>query len=96
MKNRIGILTMLVLSTFCLTFCTEDPEECTADEFCSEPVTACCTDGTCVYEYDGVEYPDTDQGLSDLSDAIGCAARVDLIPSLKALALSAKAASLNR
>ena len=36
-------------------------------------VEVCCTTGSaCVYMYNGVEYPDTNAGLSDLADALGC------------------------
>ncbi len=36
-------------------------------------VEVCCTTGSaCVYMYNGVEYPDTNEGLNDLADALGC------------------------
>ncbi|MFY0627430.1 MAG: hypothetical protein JXR07_14105 [Reichenbachiella sp.] len=89
MKNNIGV-ALIVFSAFFLTFCGEEDEEtCSADDFCSETVTVtvCCTDGSCVYQYDGEEYPDTDQGLDDLTDALACTtAKSELIPSLRTLA----------
>ncbi len=36
-------------------------------------VEVCCTtDADCVYKYNGQEYPDSNAGRSDLSDALGC------------------------
>ena len=36
-------------------------------------VEVCCTAGAdCTYKYDGVDYPDTDTGLTNLADALGC------------------------
>jgi hypothetical protein len=36
-------------------------------------VEVCCTtDSDCVYKYEGLEYPDTNAGLNDLADALGC------------------------
>ncbi len=36
-------------------------------------VEVCCTTGAgCVYKYNGVEYPDTNAGLNNLADALGC------------------------
>lgn len=36
-------------------------------------VEVCCTtDADCVYKYEGTEYPDTEAGLNNLSDALGC------------------------
>jgi hypothetical protein len=36
-------------------------------------VEVCCETGfDCVYKYDGQEYPDTNPGLNDLADALGC------------------------
>ncbi len=36
-------------------------------------VEVCCVSGaSCVYEFNGQEYPDTNDGLNDLADALGC------------------------
>lgn len=36
-------------------------------------VEVCCVTGEpCVYKYNGIEYPDTDAGLNNLADALGC------------------------
>ena len=36
-------------------------------------VEVCCTSGAaCIYEYEGQEYPDTETGLNNLADALGC------------------------
>jgi len=36
-------------------------------------VEVCCEIGAaCVYKYNGQDYPDTDAGLNDLADALGC------------------------
>ena len=68
----VGVLSMIVFNTAC----KDDPKEaCEQDLFCDDTieVTACCTDGTdCYYTYNGVEYPDTEAGLSDLIDALDC------------------------
>lgn len=74
----IAIFTMMVLS---FPAC-----EKTADESCEQQdmneilncgseknVEVCCETGAaCVYKYDGVEYPDSDLGLNNLADALGC------------------------
>ena len=36
-------------------------------------VEVCCEIGAaCVYKYNGQDYPDTEAGLNDLADALGC------------------------
>ena len=36
-------------------------------------VEACCVSGSgCVYKYNGQDYPDTQEGLNDLADVLGC------------------------
>ena len=36
-------------------------------------VEVCCTTGSsCIYKYNGIEYPDTNVGLNNLADALGC------------------------
>ncbi len=74
----IAIFAMMVIS---LPAC-----EKTTDESCEQQdmneilncgseknVEVCCETGAaCVYKYNGIEYPDTNSGLSDLADALGC------------------------
>ena len=36
-------------------------------------VEVCCVTGSgCVYKYNGQDYPDTQEGLNDLADVLGC------------------------
>ena len=36
-------------------------------------VEVCCETGVaCVYKYNGQDYPDTEEGLNNLADALGC------------------------
>jgi len=81
MKKKLFVLVLLFIGAFAVatmnTGCEDDPKEaCEQDLFCDDTieVTACCTDGKdCYYTYNGVEYPDTDQGLADLAAALDCA-----------------------
>lgn len=80
MKKKVFVLVLLLMGAFSLavinTGCEDDPKEaCEQDLFCDDTVevTACCTDGEdCYYTYGGVEYPDTEQGLIDLLEALNC------------------------
>jgi hypothetical protein len=78
MKKTFIIIAFAILGgTLALnTGCELDPEEtCQQDMFCdgTVSVTACCTDGEdCYYSYKGKKYPDTEQGLADLIDALDC------------------------
>jgi len=78
MKKRVFILSLLLTGAIVAfhTACEKDPvEACEQDLFCdgTMEVTACCTDGTdCYYTYNGQEYPDTEQGLADLVEALDC------------------------
>ena len=81
MKKKLLIMSLLLFSAFAVsvlnTACEADPEEaCEQDLFCDDTmeVTACCTDGQdCYYTYDGVDYPDTAEGLAALVAALDCA-----------------------
>ena len=81
MKKKLIFISVLLVGAFSMlvlnTACEDDPKEaCEQDLFCDDTVevTACCTDGTdCYYTYNGNDYPDTDQGLSDLVEALDCA-----------------------
>jgi len=78
MKKRLMVLSILLFGVLFVfnTSCEEDPKEaCDQEEFCEgEPeVTLCCTDGEeCYWTYDGNEYADTDSGLDDLFNDLGC------------------------
>jgi len=78
MKKSIFIISMLLAGAVIAlnTGCEEEPKEsCEQDLFCDNTVevTACCTDGTdCYYTYNGQNYPDTQQGLQDLIEALDC------------------------
>lgn len=58
----------------------EEDESCEQQDMnevlnCGEEknVEVCCVSGsTCTYKYNGTEYPDTNEGLSNLADALGC------------------------
>jgi hypothetical protein len=71
----VGAISLMVLNTAC----EEDPKEaCEQDLFCDDTmeVTACCTDGAdCYYTYNGVDYPDTTEGLADLVAALDCTSK---------------------
>ncbi len=79
MKKRFSIIALLLFICGFValnTGCEKEPEEsCQQDMFCDGEVavTACCVDGGgCYYTYNGKDYPDTDQGLEDLIDALDC------------------------
>ncbi len=83
MKLLKSLLTLLVIAIISLSYtgC-----EKTADDSCEQQdmnqildcgseknVEVCCTTGaSCVYKYNGQEYPDTNEGLNNLADALGC------------------------
>jgi len=73
------ILIVLVPVAFsaCEDSLTESCEEQDMNEILDcgseKNVEVCCETGSdCVYKYDGLEYPDTTEGLTDLADALGC------------------------
>ncbi|MBK3516521.1 hypothetical protein [Carboxylicivirga marina] len=74
MNKIFFYLAFLFVGLFVATSvgCTSDPEEvCEQYEACENTATTCCTDETsCYYEYNGVEYPDTEKGLEDLLAAM--------------------------
>lgn len=81
MKKGVFALFMVLVSVVIAfnTGCEEDPvEACEQDLFCDNTieVTACCTDGTdCYYTYGEVDYPDTEEGLLDLLEAMDCVSK---------------------
>jgi len=77
MRKLVFLLPLFLLGLVITmnTGCDEVTEECSSDEICTgkDPVTSCCTEGSaCVWKYNGVEYPDTEQGLIDLMAALDC------------------------
>ena len=77
MKRKIFLLLFVIGAIIAFnTGCEKDPvEECVQEEFCDgeKEATACCTDGAdCYYTYNGVEYPDTEEGLAALIAALDC------------------------
>ena len=79
MKKKILYLGLaLITATLLFTIsCEEDDDEtCGEEEICdNKTVSACCStdnsgDYTCVYKYNGVEYPESK--IDDLADVLGC------------------------
>ena len=84
MKTLKTVLALLLIAIIPMVYsgCAEDGE----DESCEQQdmneiltcdgeknVEVCCVSGAeCVYKFDGTEYPDTNEGLNDLADALGC------------------------
>lgn len=75
-------LSILSISVVTISGCTEE----SAEESCEQQdmneildcgaeknVEVCCESGSdCVYKYNGQSYADSQAGLSDLADALGC------------------------
>lgn len=83
MKILKSFLAIAFISVLALPYnsCQKaDEESCEQQDMnevlnCGEEknVEVCCVSGSsCTYKYNGTEYPDTDQGLNDLADALGC------------------------
>jgi|GEM_PF-1509792 len=83
MKSLKSLVAIAIIALISLPFSAcED----TASESCEQQdmneilecgaeknVEVCCTtDADCIYKYDGQDYPDTNEGLTDLADALGC------------------------
>lgn len=88
MKLLKSFLAIAFISVLTLTYSAcekEDDESCEQQDMnevlnCGEEknVEVCCISGSsCTYKYNGSEYPDTNQGLSDLADALGCTYKSD-------------------
>lgn len=79
--KSLAAFTLVALITLSFVAC-----EATTDESCEQQdmnevldcgaeknVEVCCETGAdCVYKYDGQEYADTNEGLTELADALGC------------------------
>jgi hypothetical protein len=83
MKTLKSLAAVAIIALFSLSYSSC---ETASDESCEQQdmneilncgveknVEVCCTTGAgCVYTYNGQDYPDTNTGLSNLADALGC------------------------
>lgn len=74
-------IAMIALIPFVFTACEDTSAESCEQQDMNEVlncgveknVEVCCTEGAaCVYKYNGTEYADTNEGLTDLADALNC------------------------
>lgn len=84
MKTLKSVLAIMLIATIPVVYsgCADDGDnESCAQQDMNEILTCggetnvevCCVSGAdCVYKFNGQEYPDTNQGLNDLADALGC------------------------
>ncbi len=83
MKILKSLVTIAIFALFALSYSacgTSSDESCEQQDMneilncgVEKNVEVCCTTGAgCVYTYNGQEYPDTNTGLSNLADALGC------------------------
>jgi uncharacterized lipoprotein YehR (DUF1307 family) len=80
LKSFLAIAFIAVLSLSYSACEKEDEESCEQQDMnevlnCGEEknVEVCCVSGSaCTYKYNGTEYPDTETGLNNLADALGC------------------------
>lgn len=95
-----GILFTMGFAAFILANCDTAPvESCSQEEICTaKSVTACCTETSCVYKFDGKEYPA--DSVDQLADDLGCAGsgarvasdeRIQLEEQLQNLLMKARA-----
>lgn len=79
--NFLVSIAFISLLSIAITSCTTDPTESCEQQDMNEilncgvekNVEVCCETGSsCVYTYNGKDYPDNQQGLNDLADALGC------------------------
>lgn len=86
-KNKMKIfksfmaIALIAFIPFMFTACEDATDESCEQQDMNEVlncgaeknVEVCCTEGAeCVYKYDGQDYPDTMEGLTNLADALGC------------------------
>jgi len=81
MKVISYITAFTFIITLSLSACTENNKESCEQQDMNEilncgvekNVEVCCETGaSCVYKYNGNEFPDTEAGLSALSDSLDC------------------------
>jgi len=80
LKSLLAIVIITVIS-FSISGCEGSVGENCAQQDMNEIldcgiekiVEVCCETGAdCVYKYNGQDYPDTEAGLTNLADALGC------------------------
>jgi hypothetical protein len=75
---NLAIITLISLSfSACEKAANESCEQQDMNQILNcgseKNVEVCCTtNSACVYKYNGIEYPDTEAGRNNLSDALGC------------------------
>jgi len=83
MKKKNFLVWTILLGIFVVTWygCETDPEEtCEQEVICEEKsVTYCCTEGECVYKFNGKEY--TDDQIDELAEDMGCSTAVSILKS---------------
>ena len=86
MKKRVFFLSAILFGIYAITWysCETDPEEVCEQEnnICAEqtePVTYCCSEGDCYYQFNGQNY--TDNELDQLAEDLGCAVAIVLLKS---------------
>jgi hypothetical protein len=79
--KSLVIMAIIAFLPFVFTGCEDEGgESCEQQDMnqvlncgAEKNVEVCCTEGAdCVYKYNGQEYPDTNQGITNLADALGC------------------------
>lgn len=74
------VIALIAIMPFVLTSCEPTGESCAQQDMnevltcdAEKNVEVCCTEGAdCVYKYNGTDYPDTEDGLTNLADALDC------------------------
>lgn len=79
--KTLMVIVVISLISLPITGCNGTAEESCEQQDMNEilncgmekNVEVCCEVGAdCVYKYNGQDYPDTEAGLNDLADALGC------------------------
>lgn len=79
--NYLVAITIITILSLPISGCVETPSESCEQQDMNQilncgmekNVEVCCETGAdCVYKYNGQDYPDTEAGLNDLADALGC------------------------
>ncbi len=78
--KTLAAIVVVALVAFTYSCEKDDTESCEQQDMneildcgSEKNVEVCCTTAAgCVYKYNGQEYPDTNTGLNELADALGC------------------------